>query len=174
MRDGLRRWVCFLSAALAGCAAGGPDLDRRGQAGVPADASGDGGLSLGPGAPKNCDGGSTITIKSLTPGRHTLGASGDGCTQVIDWGEPLDAGTPEVPKPPSHETYECPPNQLRVHIRDLWSSLASPSLNQFADRPISVVVVAALSGQLDTVPRILSVGWLFVLAAIAEIGRAHV
>src|SRR5437016_2710423 len=106
MYERVRRWVCISSVVLGGCSVGGSNQDTRSQTGVPAEGSGGGGLTLSPGARGSCDGGSTITIKSSPPGRHTLGASGDDCKQVIDWGDTLDAGTPDVSKPPPHETYE--------------------------------------------------------------------
>jgi len=148
MGHSFRRWVFFLGVWLCGCSVGGSNVDKRGTSGasgangVATDGSGGGGFRVAPGVRGSCDGGSTVTIKSLEPGLHTQGVSGgDDCAQVIDWSDGADAGTPEVPEPPPHETYECPENQLRVHIREMWSSLASPSLNQFESRPLAVVIV---------------------------------
>ena len=133
MGHSFRRWVFFLGVWLCGCSVGGSNVDKRGTSGasgangVATDGSGGGGFRVAPGVRGSCDGGSTVTIKSLEPGLHTQGVSGgDDCAQVIDWSDGADAGTPEVPEPPPHETYECPENQLRVHIREMWSSLASP------------------------------------------------
>src|SRR6187402_864369 len=117
MCDSVRCWVFLLGVWLCGCSVGGSHVDQRGPTGVTGDGSGGGGFTVGPGVRGSCDGGSSVTIKSLEPGLHTQGVSGgDDCNQVIDWSDTADAGPPDAPEPPRHETYECPPNQLRVHV----------------------------------------------------------
>jgi hypothetical protein len=45
------------------------------------------------------------------------------------------------PPPPPVETLVCPTGQVRVHIRDLWSSGVKPTLNTQKDPPIGVTVI---------------------------------
>jgi hypothetical protein len=39
------------------------------------------------------------------------------------------------------ETLVCPTGQVRVHVRDLWSSTVTPTLNSMTAAPLSVVVI---------------------------------
>lgn len=72
---------------------------------------------------------------------------------------------------PNDEKWSGTVHHLRLSRIGVGGSLIARCLPVVTDAlmcgAITLVVVAALSGQLDTVPRILSVGWLFVLAAIA-------
>ena len=82
MGHSFRRWVFFLGVWLCGCSVGGSNVDKRGTSGasgangVATDGSGGGGFRVAPGVRGSCDGGSTVTIKSLEPGLHTQGVSG--------------------------------------------------------------------------------------------------
>ncbi len=88
-----------------------------------------------------CDGGAAVRIKSFSPGRLPQATSGDSCNQVIDWGG-SDAGTDPVEPPPSlEETHECPAGTTRVHVRDMWSKPAVPTLGKLPARPPLVYVI---------------------------------
>jgi hypothetical protein len=45
------------------------------------------------------------------------------------------------PPPPPVETLVCPTGQVRVHVRDLWSSGVTPTMNTLSAPPIEVVVI---------------------------------
>lgn len=71
----------------------------------------------------------------------------DPCIETVDWTAPPVVELPPEEPPPATETFECPPGAIRVHVRDVWSSLASPSLNRFPERPLSVLL-ADVEGQI--------------------------
>jgi len=83
-----------------------------------------------PAKPSNNDAGS--------PGNKDAGSPGTVFPPV-----PLgdnDAG-PDVPATPPTETLVCPSGQVRVHVRDLWSSKVTPTMNTMTDPPIGVLVI---------------------------------
>ena len=85
-----------------------------------------------------CDGGTTITVKNGDAAvflEDVIG--GNPCSQVVDWGG--DAGVRD-PGPKTTEDYTCPAGTTRVHIRDVWSTAANPSLATSDTRPLAVVV----------------------------------
>src|ERR1019366_6892246 len=54
----------------------------------------------------------------------------------------INSGDPDVPPPPPPtETLVCPSGQVRVHVRDLWSSKVTPTMNTMTDPPIGVMVI---------------------------------
>ncbi len=100
-----------------------------------------------------CDGGTTITIlggqkpltsQSAAPKKVQASTTGtaDPCNKVIEWSEP-DAEAPDVWQPPLEETYTCPAGSVRVHVRDIWSKLANPTLGTLDVRPLAVNLVDA-------------------------------
>ena len=96
---------------------------------------------------------------------HALMMSGDPNVVVIDqppvavgtppepqqndaglpFGQPVpltDAGAASTPDlPPPQETLVCPNGQVRVHVRDLWSSGVSPTMNTMSSPPLGVIVI---------------------------------
>jgi hypothetical protein len=52
-----------------------------------------------------------------------------------------DAGPDVPPPPPPTETLVCPSGQVRVHVRDMWSSKVTPTMNTMTDPPIGVMVI---------------------------------
>jgi hypothetical protein len=52
----------------------------------------------------------------------------------VGWGNGPDAGAPP-------ETNDCPPGDLRVHVKDLWSAAASPTLGLYDAPPPAVVLL---------------------------------
>jgi hypothetical protein len=45
------------------------------------------------------------------------------------------------PPPPPPETLVCPAGQVRVHVRDLWSSGVTPTMNTMTNPPLGVIVI---------------------------------
>lgn len=94
--------------------------------------------------PTNCaDGGAAIRVKSLGPQLGLLAeTTSDGCSATVDWtGGAIDAGTTTPAYvPPEIEPYVCPEGTLRVHLRDMWSKTASPTLGVLDARPLAVGV----------------------------------
>ncbi len=140
--------AAVLIATPSGCAAGRGDSDG------PPGAEGDDGTGgryvegeytpgLVPIDP-DCEGGYEIKIKSAVD-RHLRSDEEpvlpDECYQEIDWTDPDVPTTPRDPPPPDYETFECPEGYTRVHIRDMWSTQADPSLDEFDGRPVSVLLV---------------------------------
>ena len=123
---------------LSGCAAGkGDGLGPPGAQGTdPGTGGRPGDDSYTPGLvpiEEECEDGYEITIKSAN-GRYLRdddSVSPDDCHQEIDWTDPDVPTEPRDPPPPDHETYECPEGYTRVHVRDMWSNEADPSLNEF-------------------------------------------
>jgi hypothetical protein len=88
----------------------------------------------------NCDGGAVVSITAKTGERDLLAVTPDNCTKVVNWGG-QDASVTETKPPPSTtETYQCPQGTTRVHIRDIWSKLANPTLGTMNNRPQDVIV----------------------------------
>ncbi len=94
--------------------------------------------------------GGPVTLGTLPDGAiGTGGATGSG--GAVGTGGAAtnqDAGVvfpPDVAKPvdlpPPPETLVCPSGQVRVHVRDLWSSGVTPTLNTMKDPPLSAVVI---------------------------------
>lgn len=112
---------------------------------------GEAGCAVTPGD-NECDGGVTYTIigshEPLLPPKHVTQAnaseSEDPCNQVIEWSAP-DAEPPVVWKPPTTEDYSCPEGSIRVHVRDIWSKEAEPSLGTLPKRPFAVQLIQSPS-----------------------------
>ncbi len=68
---------------------------------------------------------------------------------VIDWTTPVSDAGADVKTPPPEETYSCPADQVRVHVRDIWSTRASPSLGKLTDRPLGVLVINPVANWLQ-------------------------
>jgi len=60
---------------------------------------------------------------------------------------PRDAAVPDTRPPPPDlppdvgETYSCPTGEVRMHVRDIWSSAVNPTMNTMSAPPLSVVVI---------------------------------
>ena len=127
-------WLTSLTLAftLLGC---------HGQAGADADAGADGFYDAGAVGANDCgDDGRNIVIKSGSlPGSEPPPAG--ACDESIDWTS--DGGAPgaDAWSPPTEETHECPPAHVRIHVRDLWSTHADPTLGVMSERPLAVAIV---------------------------------
>ncbi|HMA96611.1 MAG TPA: glycosyl hydrolase family 8, partial [Polyangiaceae bacterium] len=99
-----------------------------------------------------CDGGVTYTIignnkpltKRVMQASNAASTSTDPCNQVIEWSAP-DAEAPDVWKPPLTEDYSCPAGSIRVHVRDIWSKQANPTLATLDKRPFAVQLIQSPS-----------------------------
>jgi hypothetical protein len=95
------------------------------------------------------EGGSVATggDTSVPSGGTTTGGTGSsstptGGTVVRDAAvAPPDAAVVAPPDAPLQETYSCPPGQVRIHVRDIWSSTTTPTMNTMTAAPLSVIVV---------------------------------
>ncbi len=87
----------------------------------------------------NCDGGALVNITAKTGSRDLL-AVNPGCTKVVNWGGQDAAVVETKPPPPLTEDYKCPSGTTRVHVRDVWSKLANPTLGILNSRPSAVVL----------------------------------
>jgi hypothetical protein len=150
-------------AMVMSCASGNGDLITSGANGTPTGTAsptstgtnvfgglcGDAACPITPGT-EQCDGGGTISILSKVKPPTRLSAAPDGilsaagvvdpCKKVVDWGTP-DAGVPDVWQPPLQETFTCPVGTIRVHVRDIWSKLANPTLGTLTARPLAVSLI---------------------------------
>jgi len=145
-----------LIGAPSGCAAG------KGEAPLPGDGPGPGTDTNTGAVPTyvpglipqepDCEGSVEVTIRKLG---YPLAADDadpgldDECVETLDWTAPPVAELPDPDPPPATETFECPAGSTRLHVRDVWSSLASPPLNRFPERPVTVQVVD-VTGQVMT------------------------
>ena len=48
---------------------------------------------------------------------------------------------PDAPPPDPNETHSCPPNTVRIHVRDIWSNTVTPTMNTMTTPPMSVLVI---------------------------------
>jgi Glycosyl hydrolases family 8 len=89
----------------------------------------------------------TVTFPPVTLGDLPDGAVPDAPVQPgtdAPIGKTPDAATikpdlgPDIPPP---ETLSCPKGQVRVHVRDLWSSKVSPTMSTLTSPPIGVIVI---------------------------------
>jgi hypothetical protein len=80
-----------------------------------------------------------VRLDDIPAGGGTSTGGGNGCDAAVSW--TADAGSADVWTPPSTQTYACPAGETRVHVRDMWSGLASPTLGDLMARPIAVAVV---------------------------------
>lgn len=97
--------------------------------------------TLGDGA---CDGGAAVSILGFDNpvGSKQLQQASTGtdeCNQTINWGG-ADSGV-DAFVPSLTEDYACPAGTIRVHVRDIWSKLANPTLGLMDTRPISVLLI---------------------------------
>jgi len=76
----------------------------------------------------------------LAASTEVASENSSSCDRVVTWVP--EAGSAEVDAwtPPTVETYSCPTGQVRLHVRDIWSNLANPTLNVITGLPISVNV----------------------------------
>ena len=93
----------------------------------------------------DCDGGTTVTILSLNSGKHLLqqAAAADECNQTVDWGGSDADIPPDTWQPPLTEDYACPAGTIRVHVRDIWSTLADPTRGTIQKRPLAVTLISS-------------------------------
>jgi len=61
------------------------------------------------------------------------------CSSIVDWTDAGD-GAVDAWSPPAVQNYACPAGTVRIHIRDIWSNLASPTLNSMTGRPLAVAL----------------------------------
>jgi endo-1,4-beta-D-glucanase Y len=59
---------------------------------------------------------------------------------------PRDAAVDSTPDGPVIEGGACPTGQVRIHVRDIWSSKMNPTMNTMTAPPLSVVVVNPTAG----------------------------
>jgi hypothetical protein len=52
----------------------------------------------------------------------------------------------KTPDLPPVETLVCPSGQVRVHVRDLWSSKVTPTMNTMTEMPLGVIVIDPTGG----------------------------
>jgi hypothetical protein len=52
-----------------------------------------------------------------------------------------DGGLGSPDTTPPVETLTCPPGEVRVHVRDLWSSGVTPTMNTMPSPPLGVVII---------------------------------
>lgn len=130
--------VIALLATLGSCAARG-SFDDRPDASSGAAPDGSplavcfGSTCIAP--PAGDCGARSVTIQSGEV--HLQSAGGCGASPVVTW--TVDAGAaPDAWTPPTRETYACPPGDVRVHVRDMWSDQASPTLDVLTGRPLAV------------------------------------
>ena len=48
---------------------------------------------------------------------------------------------PDLPPDVSSESYPCPTGTVRIHVRDVWSSAVTPTMNTMTAPPLSVLVI---------------------------------
>jgi len=82
----------------------------------------------------DCDGGALVTVGT---GDVTTAS---GCHRTVNWGAADAAVQETTPPPPTTEDYACPTGTTRVHIRDVWSKNADPTLGTMPTRPGAVVI----------------------------------
>ncbi len=76
-------------------------------------------------------------------------ADADLCApQVVDWTAPPKAAAVEW-TPSTAETYQCPTGNVRVHVRDVWSSEAPVSLRALSGTPVAISVVDVKGGYVE-------------------------
>lgn len=82
----------------------------------------------------DCDGGAMVTVGT---GDVTTAS---GCHRTVNWGAADAAVQETTPPPPTKEDYACPTGTTRVHVRDVWSKNADPTLGTMTTRPNAVVI----------------------------------
>jgi hypothetical protein len=116
-------------------------------------------VAIDPGnqADAECDGGAIVSIlgfndpKSLLKGPTSRKVQGENsgadasCNKVIDWGG-SDSGV-DAFVPPAKEDFKCPTGTVRVHVRDIWSKLADPTLGTMDKRPMTVMLIDGAWGR---------------------------
>jgi hypothetical protein len=80
-----------------------------------------------------------LDLPSVAKRAQQSSGSSDSCNKVIDWGG-TDAAIPKE-KPSTKEDYACPTGTTRVHIRDIWSKQADPTLGSMESRPMTVMLI---------------------------------
>ncbi len=120
----------------------------------------------------NCDGGAVISITAKTGERDLLSVN-PGCTKVVNWGGQDAAVVEAKPPPPTTESYACPTGTTRVHVRDVWSKLANPTLGQMDARPDAVILTDTSNAWLTYSARQDSVNcdWYSTCMSLATTGQ---
>ncbi|MGB8294655.1 MAG: glycosyl hydrolase family 8 [Polyangia bacterium] len=83
---------------------------------------------------------------SIAAGGDTIVAFGGTTTNdagAATGGQPsYDAAVPPpIPDAPIVETYSCPPGTVRIHVRDIWSTAANPTMGTMTTAPLSVLII---------------------------------
>ena len=116
------------------------------------------------GQPTENTGGDTGGNTGSNTGGDTGGSTG-GDTNVPTGGTTTAPGSSSTPVgaeprrdagadgpadgPPPDETYPCPTSQLRLHVRDIWSSKVTPTMNSMTAPPLSVLVIDPVANWLQ-------------------------
>ncbi len=99
--------------------------------------------------PNGDDCGTSLNIKvksvkphlaSFAPMADTTSSSSACNPIIIPWNDAGDGAVVDAWTPPPAQTYSCPAGEVRIHIRDMWSNLASPTLNTITGRPLAVAL----------------------------------
>jgi hypothetical protein len=65
----------------------------------------------------------------------------DARVPVPDAAKKPDTTPDMAPEVPPIEDPKCPPGQVRVHVRDLWSSKVDPTMNKMTAAPTGVLII---------------------------------
>ena len=114
------------------------------QGGIPDSGTAGAGGQAGTSASTVSTGGSTGGAGNVGPfGGTTTG--GTTASSVPTAGKPsYDAEPPSVPDAPPvdpNETFTCSPGTVRIHVRDIWSIAANPTMGTMTTAPLSVLVI---------------------------------
>jgi len=93
----------------------------------------------------------SVRIQSLHP---LSNGSTDPCAAPpinVDWTAvpAVSDAQPETATTPAKETFACPPNTVRVHVRDVWSSSVSPTMSTLTAPPLSVEIIDPVDNYID-------------------------
>ncbi len=107
-----------------------------------AEASGGGGASGGGEASGGTSAGGTTRIATTSP---------TGGVVVPDAAVPPPDTRPPPPDLPADvsENYTCPTSDVRIHVRDIWSSTVNPTMNTMSAPPLGVIVIDPVANWLQ-------------------------
>ncbi len=86
-------------------------------------------------------GGQVVAMGGDTGGATAASSSPTGGQPSFDAAVVSPPDTPPLPADAWVETYTCPIGEVRIHIRDIWSSTTTPTMNTMTAPPLSVIVV---------------------------------
>ncbi len=96
---------------------------------------------------------SSVSPISAPSGLGEVQPADNNCTVAVTWFEAGTDAPPDAPTISTTQTYQCPAGQVRLHVRDIWSTQANPTLGTLTGLPTVVNIHDQAAARMRSIPR---------------------